>query len=169
MKNICVPGGALKGARSRGPPPRSLTAARPRSRRLPKHLCAGSCLARARSLTSPGAPGFHRLMPPARLPYLNHERTRHGRMIWVVRVAKGPRTRMRAPYGSPEFMRDYRAAVEDPTINRRGRREPDEDTFAWLWNLYRRKSRMGSAIARDQKSARPRDAARPRAGRQPAA
>ena len=74
-------------------------------------------------------------MPRPRMPYLNHERTRHGRMIWVVRVGKGPRTRMRAPYGSPEFMREYHAAIESPAAAR-GRREPDEDTFARLWLLY---------------------------------
>ena len=76
-------------------------------------------------------------MPKPRLPYLQHERTRHGLMIWTVRVGHGPRTRLRAPYGSAEFMREYRTAVENPTINRRGRRGPDEDTFAWLWDLYR--------------------------------
>ena len=74
-------------------------------------------------------------MPRPRMPYLNHERTRHGRMIWVVRVGKGPRTRMRAPYGSPEFMREYHAAIESPAAAR-GAREPDEDTFARLWLLY---------------------------------
>ena len=74
-------------------------------------------------------------MPPAQLPYLNHERTRHGRMIWVVRVGKGPRTRMRAPYGSPEFLAAYHAAISSPAAVKP--RKPDEGTFAWLWNLYR--------------------------------
>jgi integrase len=74
-------------------------------------------------------------MPPARLPYLNHERTRHGRMIWVVRVGKGPRTRMRASYGSPEFLAAYHAAISSPSAVKP--RKPGEGTFAWLWELYR--------------------------------
>src|SRR5271167_4292432 len=74
-------------------------------------------------------------MPPARLPFLNHERTRHGRMIWVVRVGHGPRTRLRASYGSAEFMREYRAAVEKPRAHRPSM--DDEGTFGWLWRLYR--------------------------------
>ena len=74
-------------------------------------------------------------MPPARLPYLNHERTRHGRMIWVVRVGKGPRTRMRAPYGSPEFLAAYHAAISSPAAVKP--RKPGEGIFAWLWELYR--------------------------------
>src|SRR5271166_1823983 len=74
-------------------------------------------------------------MPPARLPYLNHERTRHGRMIWVVRVGKGPRTRMRAPYGSPEFLAAYHTAISSPTAVKP--RKPGGGTFAWLWELYR--------------------------------
>jgi hypothetical protein len=45
-----------------------------------------------------------------RLPYLNHERTRHGKLIWVVRIGKGPRTRLRDDYGSPEFLAAYHAA-----------------------------------------------------------
>jgi hypothetical protein len=74
-------------------------------------------------------------MPPAHLPYLDHERTRHGRMVWVVRVGKGPRTRLRATYGSPEFLAAYHAAISSPAAVRR--RKSDEDTFAWLWELYR--------------------------------
>ena len=75
-------------------------------------------------------------MPKTRLPYLNHERTRHGRMIWVVRVGKGPRTRLRDPYGSPGFMAAYHAAVSSPAVVKA--RGPDEGTFAWLWELYRK-------------------------------
>ena len=56
-------------------------------------------------------------------------------MIWIVRVGHGPRTRLRAPYGSAEFMREYRVAVEKPRAQRPSR--DDEGTFGWLWTLYR--------------------------------
>jgi hypothetical protein len=42
---------------------------------------------------------------------------------------------MRAPYGSPEFLTAYHAAISSPAAVRP--RKPDEDTFAWLWELYR--------------------------------
>jgi integrase len=74
-------------------------------------------------------------MPAARLPYLNHERTRHGRLVWVVRVGKGPRTRLRDAYGSPAFLAAYHAAIARPAASRP--RKPGEGTFGWLWDLYR--------------------------------
>jgi integrase len=74
-------------------------------------------------------------MPKPRLPFLHHERTRHGRMIWVVRVGHGPRTRLRADFGSAAFMQEYRAAVEDPRAHRPLK---GEGTFEWLWTLYQR-------------------------------
>jgi len=42
---------------------------------------------------------------------------------------------MRAPYGSPEFLAAYHAAISSPAAVKP--RKPDEGTFAWLWNLYR--------------------------------
>jgi integrase len=56
-------------------------------------------------------------------------------MIWVVRVGKGPRTRLRAAYGSPEFLADYHAAISSPAAVKP--HKPGEDTFGWLWELYR--------------------------------
>ena len=102
-------------------------------------------------MTTFSAGVFNRAMPPARLPYLNHERTRHGRMIWVVRVGKGPRTRLRAAYGSPEFLAAYHAAISSPAAVRP--RKPGEGTFAWLMGTVSGKSGMGRAIAGDQKTA----------------
>jgi integrase len=52
-----------------------------------------------------------------------------------VRVGHGPRTRLRAPYGSAEFMREYHEAVQKPRPQ--GRPRDDEGTFGWLWSLYR--------------------------------
>ncbi len=41
---------------------------------------------------------------PRRLPYLQRERTRHGRVAWYVRLDRGARIRIRGEYGSPEFV-----------------------------------------------------------------
>lgn len=46
------------------------------------------------------------------LPYLTHERNRHGTMVWYVRV-NGVRFRFRAEYGTVEFMRQYAAALSE--------------------------------------------------------
>ena len=59
-------------------------------------------------------------MPRTRPPHLHRETTRHGRAVWYVRVDKGPRIRIRALYGTPEFKEEYDAAVEGRPINKQG-------------------------------------------------
>lgn len=74
-------------------------------------------------------------MPRPRPPYLSHQRTRHGKLVWYVRRPLMPRIRIRAPYGTPEFMAEYQAAM--------GGSEPprpvkaDSGTLAWLIESYR--------------------------------
>ena len=49
---------------------------------------------------------------PHPLPrYLNREVTRHGKTVWYVRVARGPRIRIKAPFGTVEFEIEYQAAI----------------------------------------------------------
>jgi hypothetical protein len=50
-------------------------------------------------------------MPRPRPPYLHREKTRHGKWVWYVRIGKGPRIRIAAEYGTPEFDAEYRAAI----------------------------------------------------------
>lgn len=50
-------------------------------------------------------------MPKDRWPHLNHERDRHGKMRWYVRVRHGRRIPIPGAYGSAEFMAAYHAAV----------------------------------------------------------
>lgn len=73
-------------------------------------------------------------MPRPRLPHLRHEKTRHGKWAWYVRVGNGPRLRLQAPFGTPEFHAQYNAALA-------GRPEapqtpPSKDTLRWLWLHY---------------------------------
>lgn len=73
-------------------------------------------------------------MPRSRPPHLVREVTRHGRPVWYVRVGQGKRIRMRAEYGSPEFWRDYRLAVEGtPPAAPKG---PAPGTLSWLIARY---------------------------------
>lgn len=74
-------------------------------------------------------------MPRPRPPHLHHERNRHGTLVWYVRVGKGPRIRIKAAYGTPEFDAAYRAALagEAPEPTRR----VTAGTLNWLIERYR--------------------------------
>jgi integrase len=74
-------------------------------------------------------------MPKPRPPHLQRRITRHGKVTWYVRVARGPLIRIKAAWGTPEFDAAYRAALvgERPEAAR----GPAKDTLAWLVNLHR--------------------------------
>jgi hypothetical protein len=50
-------------------------------------------------------------MPRPRPPFLHRQVARNGAMIWYVRRGHGPRTRLKADYGTPQFWAAYDAAV----------------------------------------------------------
>lgn len=52
------------------------------------------------------------IMPRPRPSHLHREKNRHGNFAWYVRVNRGPRIRIKAEYGTPEFEEAYRAAVK---------------------------------------------------------
>jgi len=76
-------------------------------------------------------------MPKPRPPHLHRQETRHGVMVWYVRHGHGPRTRIRAEYGSEAFWTEYRAALE-------GKPPPSKvaraHTLAWGIERYRSSS-----------------------------
>ncbi|WP_291854762.1 tyrosine-type recombinase/integrase [Bradyrhizobium sp.] len=74
-------------------------------------------------------------MPRPRPPFLQRAVTRHGRVAWYVRRDRGPRLRLRSAYGSPEFEREYQAAIAGtPKPAPRGE---SAGTVAWLIARYR--------------------------------
>ena len=75
------------------------------------------------------------LVSRPRLPHLHHERTRHGALVWYVRVNRGPRIRIREPYGSPEFEVAYRAALDGERPA--GKIRTKAGTLNWLVEQYR--------------------------------
>ena len=77
-------------------------------------------------------------MPRPRPPHLHREASRHGAMNWYVRVGKGPRTRIKAQYGTTEFDEAYRAAIagEKPLPADK----PSSGSLEWLVKLYRQSS-----------------------------
>lgn len=85
-------------------------------------------------------------MPRPRPPYLLREKTRHDKVVWYVRRGDGPRIRLREPYDTPAFWREYRAAIEGkPALPK-----PDltTGTIAWLVERY-----VGSAQWSEELSA----------------
>ncbi len=83
-------------------------------------------------------------MPRPRPPHLHREVTRHGRPVWYVRVDKGPRVRIRAEYGTAEFERQYRAAVEGQPVEND---EPGAGSLAWLIARFRESTAWTSLSA----------------------
>jgi hypothetical protein len=77
-------------------------------------------------------------MPRPRPPHLHRQVTRHGKTVWYVRIAKGPRIRIRASSGTPEFDSEYQAAIAGLPA----RQMPEDErtsigTLAWLVERYR--------------------------------
>lgn len=74
-------------------------------------------------------------MPRPRPPRLQQEKTRHGKLVRYVRVGKGPRTRIRAAQGTPEFDAEYQAAIAGEPLA--GAAAPSKSSLQWLWDSYR--------------------------------
>jgi hypothetical protein len=83
-------------------------------------------------------------MPRRRPPFLQKQVTRHGKTVWYVRRGVGPRVRICAPFGSPEFTGEYQAAVAGLT-SAQPKGEVGAGSLEWL---IRRCSPMP---ARDQR------------------
>jgi integrase len=77
-------------------------------------------------------------MPRPRPPYLQRHINRHGKVVWYVRVGRGPKTRIRGTYGSDEFNAAYQAAITGERPVPSG--APAKDTLAWLVGLHRKSS-----------------------------
>ena len=81
-------------------------------------------------------------MPRPRPPHLHRETTRHGKAVWYVRVGKGPRIRIKAKFGTPDFAAEYEAALSG--IPRAKQGAPSLGTLAWLIARYRETSAWSS-------------------------
>jgi integrase len=73
-------------------------------------------------------------MPRPRPPHLHREVSRHGKVTWVYRVGKGPRVRIRAEFGTPEFTAEYDAAAAGAKLAPNG---AAAGSLAWLLERYR--------------------------------
>ena len=81
-------------------------------------------------------------MPRPRPPHLHIQETRHGVLVWYVRRGHGPRTRIRAQYGSAEFWAEYRIALEGTPL--RSQTQLKTHSLAWALDRYRNSSTWAS-------------------------
>jgi integrase len=82
-------------------------------------------------------------MPKRQLPHLQYESTRHGRMVWYVRVDRGPRFRIQGEYGTAEFLAGYRAALEGKKTPMKMSKAP-KGCLNWLVDEWRQSSDWAS-------------------------
>lgn len=74
-------------------------------------------------------------MPRPRKPYVQREKTRHGKTVWYFRRGDGPRVRLSGDYESPEWLADYERALG---VQQRETPAPktSSGTLAWLIGRY---------------------------------
>jgi integrase len=75
-------------------------------------------------------------MPRPRPPHLVRQVSRHGAVVWYVRVGKGQRIRLRNDYGTPEFEAEYQAAISGSAQPAR-RTTVKAGSLSWLIERYR--------------------------------
>ncbi|WP_273721241.1 MULTISPECIES: tyrosine-type recombinase/integrase [unclassified Bartonella] len=78
-------------------------------------------------------------MPKPRPPYLLKEITRHGKIIWYVRIGHGKRIRIRGTYGTQEFVDNYKMAIAELQgliLPKSKTGKLTEGSFAWLLKQY---------------------------------
>ncbi|MFZ5693296.1 MAG: tyrosine-type recombinase/integrase [Pseudomonadota bacterium] len=78
-------------------------------------------------------------MPRPRPPHLHREVSRHGKTTWYVRQDKGPRIRIRADFGTPEFEAEYQAAIKGEALPRKPG-QARAGSLEWLIQQYRESS-----------------------------
>ena len=86
-------------------------------------------------------------MPRRRKPYVQREKTRHGKYVWYFRRGPGPRVRLPGEYESPEWLAAYEAALGGnaaPAVVSSG-------TFRWLVERYKASAKFAGLAPDTQK------------------
>ena len=92
-------------------------------------------------------------MPRPRPPHLVRQVTRHGAVVWYVRVGKGQRIRLRNDYGTPEFEAEYQAAISGAAQPAR-RSTVKAGSLSWLIERYRESTSSNQVLIGDPPAAR---------------
>jgi integrase len=72
-------------------------------------------------------------MPKPRYQYVQRQVTRHGNVVWYFRIGDGPRTRLPGDYGSPEFVKAWKALISGELIVAQ---PAAKHTLQWLVDKY---------------------------------
>lgn len=86
-------------------------------------------------------------MPRRRKPYVQREKTRHGKYVWYFRRGPGPRVRLPGEYESAEWLAAYEAAlggVAPPAPTSSG-------TFRWLVERYKASAKFAGLALETQR------------------
>jgi integrase len=75
-------------------------------------------------------------MPRPRPPYLHKYQTKQKRIVWYVRKPGQKKVRLRADYGTPEFMAAYNAAVAGAPVPSKASKRAAAGSLRWLWDEY---------------------------------
>jgi integrase len=75
-------------------------------------------------------------MPKPRLPYVQRETSRHGKVVFYFRRGDGPRIRLRGDYGTLVFREEYESALSG-VPSARGSQATGKDSIASLVARYR--------------------------------
>jgi integrase len=76
-------------------------------------------------------------MPKPRPPHLVRQVNRHGKPVWYFRIYPGPRIRIKAAFGTPEFDAEYQAALSGNTTPTIATPTTRTGSLAWLIERYR--------------------------------
>jgi site-specific recombinase XerD len=82
-------------------------------------------------------------MPKPRLPYLRHERNRHGTWCWYFRKDNGPRIRINEEFGTAAFRTAYDAALAGTPVETTA--PARSGSVAWLVDKYKASGKFLSA------------------------
>lgn len=69
---------------------------------------------------------------PKKLPHLHREKTRHGKVVWYVRIVHGPRIRLKEQPGTKRFLTEYREALEKGAPEKKQATERKRVSLGWL-------------------------------------
>lgn len=87
-------------------------------------------------------------MPPKLPMHLRPERTRHGKLVYFVRVGHGPRIRIREEFDTAEFWQAYRDAVAGKAPPTKATKpENKSGSLAWLTARYMASSDWSNEIS----------------------
>lgn len=86
-------------------------------------------------------------MPRPRPPHLHRQTTQHGKTVWYVRKGHGPRVRIRAEFGTPEFDAEYLSAVAGAKRSKPTASTSLAGSLAWLIERYRDSSAWAALSA----------------------